>query len=143
MATKRKVGVKVPTENEILRKYGNSVVLASETKETNLWLPSTFFLLNYTLGGGIPWGKILEIAGEESSGKSLIAYNFAYACQQLGGHVIWVDAEQAWMNSWAETNGVDPNRVTVVNDTRIEIISDIVADLAIYWRSKLTHNEPI
>ena len=143
MATKRKVGVKVPTENEILRKYGNSVVLASETKETNLWLPSTFFLLNYTLGGAIPWGKILEIAGEESSGKSLIAYNFAYACQQLGGHVIWVDAEQAWMNSWAETNGVDPNRVTVVNDTRIEIISDIVADLAIYWRSKLTHNEPI
>lgn len=143
MATKRKVGVKVPTENEILRKYGNSVVLASETKETNLWLPSTFFLLNYTLGGGIPWGKILEIAGEESSGKSLIAYNFAYACQQLGGHVIWVDAEQAWMNSWAETNGVDPNMVTVVNDTRIEIISDIVADLAIYWRSKLTHNEPI
>ena len=143
MATKRKVGVKVPTENEILRKYGNSVVLASETKETNLWLPSTFFLLNYTLGGGIPWGKILEIAGEESSGKSLIAYNFAYACQQLGGHVIWVDAEQAWMNSWAETNGVDPSRVTVVNDTRIEIISDIVADLAIYWRSKLTHNEPI
>ncbi len=143
MATKRKVGVKVPTENEILRKYGNSVVLASETKETNLWLPSTFFLLNYTLGGGIPWGKILEIAGEESSGKSLIAYNFAYACQQLGGHVIWVDAEQAWMNSWAEANGVDPDRVTLVNDTRIEYVADIVADLAILLRSQLTHNEPI
>lgn len=47
--------------------------------------------------------------GEESSGKSLIAYNFAYATQQLGGHVIWVDAEQAWMNSWAEENGLDLN----------------------------------
>lgn len=143
MAAKKKVGVKVPTANEILRKYGDMVVMASETKESGLWLPSTFFLLNYTLGGGIPWGKILEIAGEESSGKSLIAYNFAYSCQQLGGHVIWVDAEQAWMNSWAEANGVDPSRVTVVNDTRIEVISDVVADLAIYWRSQLTHNEPI
>lgn len=36
-----------------------------------------------------------------------------------------------------------PERVTVLNDTRIETISDAIADLAIYWRSKLTSNEPI
>jgi recombination protein RecA len=140
---KGKVGLKVPSKNELLKKYGSSIVLASETKETGLWLPSTFFALNYTFGGGIPFGKILEVAGEESSGKSLIAYNFAYSCQQLGGHVIWVDAEQSWMNSWAQTNGVDPERVTVVNDTRIENVADAVADLALYFRSQLTHNEPI
>jgi recombination protein RecA len=143
MAKNGKIGIKVPTKNEILKKYGNMVKLASDTKESGLWLPSTFFMLNYTFGGGIPFGKILEVAGEESSGKSLIAYNFAYACQQLGGKVIWVDAEQSWMNSWAETNGVDPSNVTVVNDTRIEYVADIVADLAIYLRSQLTHNEPI
>lgn len=143
MAKKSKVGIKVPTKNELLKRYGSMIKLASETKEPGLWLPSTFFVLNYTFGGGIPFGKILEVAGEESSGKSLIAYNFAYSCQQLGGHVIWVDAEQSWMNSWAETNGVDPERVTVINDTRIEYISDAVADLAIYLRSQLTHNEPI
>ena len=140
---KKKTGLKIPTKNELLKKYGNMIQLASETKESGLWLPSTFFALNYTMGGGIPYGKILEIAGESSSGKSLIAYNFAYACQQLGGRVIWVDAEQAWMNSWAEANGVDPSQVTVVNDTRIEYISDAVADLVMYLRSQLTHNEPI
>lgn len=140
---KSKVGLKVPTKNEILKKYGSTIKLASETQESGLWLPSTFFALNYTFGGGIPFGKILEVAGEESSGKSLIAYNFAYACQQLGGHVIWVDAEQSWMNSWAEANGVNPEKVTVINDTRIEYISDAVADLALYIRSQLTHNEPI
>lgn len=140
---KSKVGLKVPTKNEILKKYGSMIKLASDTQESGLWLPSTFFALNYTFGGGIPFGKILEVAGEESSGKSLIAYNFAYCCQKLGGHVIWVDAEQSWMNSWAETNGVDPNKVTVLSDTRIEYISDAVADLAIYLRSQLTHNEPI
>lgn len=75
--------------------------------------------------------------------NTLIAYNFAYACQQLGGHVIWVDAEQSWMNSWAKENGVDPEKVTLINDTRIEYIADAVADLAIYYRSQLTHNEPI
>lgn len=143
MATKKKVGVKVPTLNEITKKYGGMIVRASDTKDAKLWLPSTFFALNYTLGGGIPYGKVAEIAGEESSGKSLIAYNFAYSCQQLGGHVIWVDAEQSWMNSWAEANGVDPNGVTVIQDTRIEYVSDVVADLAIYWRSQLVNNEPI
>lgn len=143
MAKKSKVGLKVPTQNEIMKKYGSMIKVASETKETGLWLPSTFFALNYTFGGGIPFGKILEVAGEESSGKSLIAYNFAYACQQLGGKVIWVDAEQSWMNSWAKTNGIDPENVIVLNDTRIEYISDAVADLAIYLRSQLTNNEPI
>lgn len=143
MAKKTKVGLKVPTKNEILKKYSSIMRLASETVESNLWLPSTFFSLNYTFGGGIPFGKILEVAGEESSGKSLIAYNFAYATQQLGGHVIWVDAEQSWMNSWAEANGVDPSKVTVLTDTRIEYISDAVADIAIYLRSQLVNNEPI
>lgn len=140
---KKKVGLKVPTANELSKRYGDMIVSASDTKESGLWLPSTFFMLNYTFGGGIPFGKILEVAGEESSGKSLIAYNFAYTTQQLGGHVIWVDAEQAWMNSWAQENGVDPNGVTVIRDTRIENIADALADVAIYWRSQLTHNEPI
>lgn len=143
MAKKSKVGLKVPTANEMAKKYGSMIKLASEVTDTNLYIPSTFFALNYLFGKGIPYGKIVEIAGEESSGKSLVAYNFAYATQQLGGHVIWVDAEQSWMNSWAEINGVDPARVTIVNDTRIEYIADVVADLAIYLRSQLTHNEPI
>lgn len=141
MAKKSKL--KVPTKNELMKKYGETMVLGSDTKESNLWLPSTFFALNYQWGGGIPFGKIVEVAGEESSGKSLIAYNFAYSTQQLGGHVIWVDAEQAWMNSWAEANGVDPEKVTIINDTRIEYVSDAVADLALYLRSQLVHNEPI
>lgn len=143
MAKKSKGNLKIPTRNDLLKRYGNMIQMASETTESGLWLPSTFYVLNYTLGGGIPYGKILEVAGEESSAKSLIAYNFAYCCQQLGGHVIWVDAEQSWMNSWAEQNGVDPSKVTVVNDTRIEYVSDAVADLAIYLRSQLVNNEPI
>lgn len=143
MAKKARMGIKVPSKNELLKKYGDRIQMASDSTEAKLWLPSTFYALNYAMGGGAPWGKSIEILGEESSGKSLIAYNFAYACQQLGGHVIWVDAEQSWMNSWAKENGIDPEKVTVVNDTRIEYVSDAVADIAIYLRSQLTHNEPI
>ena len=41
MAKKTKVGLKVPTKNEILKKYGSIMRLASDTVESNLWLPST------------------------------------------------------------------------------------------------------
>lgn len=144
MAVKKKVGIKVPTLNEITKRYGASLkVKASETEDVGLWIPSTFMALNNLMGGGAPWGRIIELMGMESSGKSLSALNFAYTTQQLGGHVIWVDAEQSWTNTWAEKNGIDPERVTLLSDTQIEVISDAIADLAIYYRSKLTHNEPI
>lgn len=144
MAKKKKVGVKVPTANEILKKYGYSVTMeADKTEDLGLWIPSTFFALNHQMGGGCPWGKVIEFMGMESSGKTLMALNMAYACQQLGGHVIWVDAEQCWSNEWAEANGLDLSRITLLSDTQIEVISDAMADLSIYFRSKLTHNEPI
>lgn len=144
MAKKTKVGLKVPTLNEISKRYGNSVAMnAAQVIDHGLWLPSTFYALNNLTGGGIPYGKIIEIAGMESSGKSLVAYDFAYTCQQLGGHVIWVDAEQSWTNSWAEKNGLNLEMVTLIQDTQVEQISDAIADIAIYWRSQLVNNEPI
>lgn len=144
MAKKTKVGLKVPTLNEISKRYGNSVAMnAAQVIDHGLWLPSTFYALNNLTGGGIPYGKIIEIAGMESSGKSLAAYDFAYTCQQLGGHVIWVDAEQSWTNSWAEKNGLNLEMVTLIQDTQVEQISDAIADIAIYWRSQLVNNEPI
>lgn len=144
MAKKKKVGVKIPSKNELIRRYGMSVQLAaSEQEDIKFWIPSTFLRLNYLMGGGAPWGKIIEFMGMESSGKTLVALNFAYCAQQCGGHVIWIDAEQCWTNSWAEKNGLDLSAITVVNSTSVEEISDAIADLSIYWRSKLVNNEPI
>ena len=143
MAKKVKIGIKVPTSSELNRRYGNLLINPSTQERPKLWLPSRFLALNYQYGGGIPFGKILEVMGQSSSGKSLIAYDFAYCTQQLGGHVIWVDAEQSWDNSWAEQNGIELDKVTLINSTEIETISDAIADLSILWRSKLTHNEPI
>lgn len=141
---KTKVGLKIPTLNELNRRYGISMsIKASNITDHGLWLPFSFFALNYLTSGGIPWGKMIEIAGTESSGKTLLALDAAKSCQKLGGHVIWVDAEQAWINSWSELNGIDLDHITIITDTCVENISDALADLSIYWRSKLTNNEPI
>lgn len=145
MAKKKKVsnGLSIPTEKELAKRYP-SMMIASESEDDKLpWLPSRFYALNAALGGGIQYGKALEIFGEESSGKSLMAYDFANSCLQLGGIVLWVDAEQSFMNSWAEENGLDLTRVVIYTETSIEKISDWVADMVIYYRSILVNNEPI
>lgn len=135
--------VKIPSLRDMQKKFPG-FTLASETDDTSApWLPSRFHALNYVLGGGIPYGKVLELFGSESGGKTLMAYDFAYCCQYLGGVVLWADAEQSFTNTWAETNGLDLSRVVVYRETAIEKISDWVASMSLYWRSQLTHNEPI
>jgi len=145
MAKKENKKNKVLSAKELHKKYPGFGI-ASEISllpENMPWLPSRNMALNYTLGGGIPFGKILELFGEESSGKSLMAIDFAYCCQKLGGVVIWEDAEQAFDRYWMEKNGLNMDQLVVWNQTAVEPISDWVADMALYWRAKLTNNEPI
>ncbi len=60
------------------KKYGSMIKLASEVTDTDLYIPSTFFALNYLFGKGIPYGKIVEIAGRESSSKIFGGYKLTY-----------------------------------------------------------------
>lgn len=135
----------VLTSSKIASKYPGSG-LASKvavTREDQLWLPSRCLPLTHAMGGGIPYGRILEIFGEESSGKTLIAQDFGAVCHSLGGEILWNDAEQAFTPYWAEQNGLDPGRIHLYNSTSVEWVSDWLADMAISVRSRLTHNEPI
>lgn len=135
--------IKVPSLRDIQKKFPGQYIASQVDESKSPWLPTRCLSFNKVTGGGIPFGKILELFGEESSGKTLLAYDFAYCAQYLGGIVLWVDAEQSFTNSWAEANGLDLNKVIVYRDTSIEKISDWIAMQALYWRSQLTHNEPI
>lgn len=140
---KKKIGIKIPTLKELNKSFPTSFV-ASERDDSNFpKIPTRFLAYNYQLGGGITFGRLMEIFGEESSGKSLAAYDFAYCTQQLGGVVLLADAEQAFTNKWAEQNGLDLDRVLILRETSVEVISDWIAQYSLYWRSILTHNEPI
>lgn len=141
MAGRKKI--KIPTLREIQRKFPTQYIAGEVDESKRPWLPTRFLAFNKVTGGGCPFGKIIELFGEESSGKSLMAYDFAYCCQYLGGMVLWVDAEQSFTNEWATKNGLDLQKIVVYRSTSIEAISDWVANMALYWRSQLTHNEPI
>lgn len=141
MAGRKKI--KIPSLKELQRKFAGQYIPAEVDESKSPWLPSRFLAFNKITGGGIPYGKIMELFGEESSGKTLMAYDFAYCAQYLGGVVLWVDAEQVFTNSWAESNGLDLYKIVVYRNTSIEKISDWIAAQSLYWRSQLTHNEPI
>lgn len=66
------------------------------------------FSLDMALGvGGLPRGRIIEIYGPESSGKTSLALSVCAQAQKLGGEVIYIDAEHALDLEYAEKLGVD------------------------------------
>ncbi len=131
---------------EKLRKTsGSKCATITLPSEDHLWLPSRVLPINWLTGGGIPYGTIVEVFGPESSGKSLLALDFSVVTQQLGGIVLWDDAEFNFSDSrdFYVDNGLDLSKVELLEDDSIEITSEWFKGMAKYYRSKLKKNEPI
>lgn len=90
-------------------------------------IPTGSLALDIALGvGGIPRGRVTEIYGPESSGKTTICQHLIAQTQRLGGEVCFVDAEQALDPTWAETCGVDLSKLYLAQPTTAEEALSIV-----------------
>lgn len=77
-------------------------------------IPTGALSLDIALGiGGIPRGRVTEIYGPESSGKTTVALHVAAEAQKLGGIVAFIDAEHALDPVYARALGVDINELLV------------------------------
>lgn len=75
------------------------------------------------IGGGIPRGRITEIYGPSSSGKSLIAANILHGCQMLGGHLVLLDAENAANSEFMErVSRIDLSKIVCYGPQKIETL---------------------
>lgn len=82
--------------------------LGDEERVPTEVIDSGSLALNRALGiGGLPRGRIIEIYGPESSGKTSVSLHAAASVQKAGGRVAMIDAEHALDPAWAETLGVD------------------------------------
>ena len=71
-------------------------------------IPTGCLELDMALGvGGIPKGRIIEIFGPESSGKTTVALHIVAECQKRGGIAAFIDADHALDPAYAENHGVD------------------------------------
>jgi recombination protein RecA len=91
---------------------GSVVVLGSRAAESIPVIPTGSLLLDHALGcGGLPRGRIIEIFGPESSGKTTLALHAIAETQKQGGYAGFVDVEHALDAGYAAKLGIDPERV--------------------------------
>lgn len=123
---------------QIEKQFGKgSVMKLGEFKATNVGaIPTGALSLDIALGiGGIPKGRIIEVFGPESSGKTTVALHMIAEAQKLGGEAAFIDAEHALDPVYAKHIGVDIDNLIVsqpdTGEQALEIAEALVRSGAI------------
>jgi recombination protein RecA len=95
--------------SQIQKQFGEGAImnLSDAGRMTVKTIPTGAASLDLALGGGIPEGRIIEIYGPESSGKTTMTLHIAAECQKKGGQVAFIDAEHALDPAYAERIGLN------------------------------------
>jgi recombination protein RecA len=102
--------------SQIEKSYGKGTVMRlGDRPDMNVdAIPTGSLALDAALGiGGVPKGRIIEIYGPESSGKTTLALHILAEAQKMGGEVAFVDAEHALDPVYAAALGVDTENMLV------------------------------
>ena len=132
MAEKKEKGKGGPVEDAILEiqtKFGEgSIMRLGQSKKVNVpAIPTGSLSLDIALGvGGVPRGRVIEIYGPESSGKTTLAQHVVANVQKAGGVAAFVDAEHALDPEYAKKTGVDVNTLLISQPDSGEEALDIV-----------------
>lgn len=120
-----------PTIEDALKKlrkqYGEGAVLTEDSLPEKVeTVPSGSYALDYVLGKGLPRGRIIEIFGQESSGKSTLCSFIIAQVQKRGGKCVYIDAEQAFDAEYARKIGVDTKGLLLAQTGTLEEAMDVV-----------------
>ena len=102
--------------SQIQRQFGKGSIMRLGSKETENVpvIPTGALSLDIALGvGGFPKGRITEIYGPESSGKTTLALHVVANAQKAGGTAAFIDAEHALDTSYAQRLGVDIDNLLI------------------------------
>lgn len=115
---------------EIQDKYGKSSIMTFNDKPQVYKRISTgCFSLDEAIGGGIPEGRIIEVFGPESSGKSTIAQHIVAEAQKLGGTCAYIDVEHSLDPEYAKNIGIDIDKLYITQPDNAEQALDILESL--------------
>lgn len=120
------------TVDKLEKTYGKGTIMKLGDKtvvETEV-IPTGSLTLDIALGiGGLPKGRIVEIYGPESSGKTTLAIHAIAQCQKKGGIAAFIDAEHAFDRSYAEALGVDTENLLISQPDNGEQALEITENL--------------
>ncbi len=120
------------TVKEIQEKYGDGAIMRlGEVSHVDVdAIPTGSVSLDLALGvGGVPKGRIIEIYGPESSGKTTLCLHIVAESQKMGGTAAFVDAEHALDPEYAKRIGVNINQLLISQPDTGEQALDIVESL--------------
>ncbi|MFC2114749.1 recombinase RecA [Bacteroidota bacterium] len=120
------------TISSLEKQYGKGIVMKlSDEAITKVESVSTGSLgLDIALGvGGLPRGRVVEIYGPESSGKTTLALHVISEAQKLGGMAAFIDAEHAFDKLYAENLGIDIDNLLISQPDNGEQALDITDHL--------------
>lgn len=122
----------------IRKQFGDgSIMKLGESAKTNIdVIPTGSMSLDLALGiGGLPRGRIVEIYGPESSGKTTLTLHVVAEAQKLGGEVAFIDAEHALDPEYAKNLGVDIDNLLIAQpdtgEQALEIMEALVRSGAV------------
>lgn len=122
----------------IEKQYGEgSIMKLGQDAKLNIdSIPTGALALDIALGiGGIPKGRIIEIYGPESSGKTTLALHIVAESQKLGGNAAFIDAEHALDPGYAKKLGVDVENLIIsqpdTGEQALEITEALVRSNAV------------
>ena len=115
---------------------GSIMKMGDEKIENVEVIPTGSISLNAALGvGGYPKGRIIEIYGPESSGKTTLAIHAIAECQKTGGVAAFIDAEHAFDRFYAEKLGVDIDNLLISQpdngEQALEIADQLIRSSAV------------
>lgn len=124
--------------DQIKERFGDgSIMKFGQSKATNVdAIPTGCLSLDLSLGAlGVPRGRIIEIYGPESSGKTTLAQHIVAECQKRGGIAAFVDAEHALDPDYARKLGVKIDELYIsqpdTGEQALEIVETLVRSNAI------------
>ncbi len=132
----KKKALSLALEN-IEKQFGKgSIMKLGEAHKTNVETFSTGSIsLDLALGGGIPKGRIIEIYGPESSGKTTLTLHAIAEIQKAGGTAAFIDAEHALDPAYARKVGVDTDNLLISQpdngEQALEICETLVRSSAV------------
>lgn len=124
-------------QEQINKQFGDGAIrLLGDTKTVDVELISSGALsLDLALGGGYPKGRIVEVYGPESSGKTTLTLHAIAEIQKKGGTAAFVDAEHALDPAYARRLGVDTDNLLVAQpdngEQALEIVETLVRSNAV------------
>ena len=138
VATNPKLKALQVTLEKLEKSYGKGSImrLGDAAVETLEVIPTGSIGLDHALGvGGFPRGRVIEIYGPESSGKTTLAIHAIANAQKQGGIAAFIDAEHAFDRFYAEKLGVDVENLLISQpdngEQALEIADNLIRSGAI------------